>query len=432
MLRKPAPRTPTVALAVAALAVVGAALTVVLALAGRTLPERAGPPIEQLTVERSVLTAGAIELTLRNTGLDAVLVAQVFVNDAFVDFTGGDAPIGRLAADTVRLDYPWQTGQPYEIVVLTSTGAAIPYEVEAAVATPRSDRGLLGLMALLGTYVGIIPVALGMLFLPVLRRAGPRVVRVVLAVTVGLLAFLAVDATVEGLDLAGRTGGAFGGAALVVLGAALAFLALAAVDRHLRARAAVPAPAPAATSPLNALPAAQETATGPRIARRAAATGPRAEPDAAAPAGGLRLALMIAIGIGLHNLGEGLAIGAAYTVGELALGATLVIGFAVHNTTEGLAVVAPLTAQRPSTPRLLGLGLLAGAPAVLGTLIGSTLHNAELSAFLLGVGVGAIVQVMVALLPTLRDRVRHIDAAALGGVAAGMVLMYATGLLVTA
>ncbi len=397
MSRTPLRRTPTAALAVAALLTIGAALAVVLAVAGRTLPERAGPPVEQLAVERTVLAAGTIELTLRNTGPDPVRVAQVFVNDAYVDFTGGDAPIGRLAADTVRLDYPWQQGQPYEIAILTSTGVVIPYGIEAAVTTPRSDGGLFGLMALLGTYVGIIPVALGMLFLPVLRRAGARTVRLLLALTVGLLAFLAVDATIEAFDLAGRTGGAFGGTALVVLGAGLAFLTLAGVDRHLR------------------------TTTEPSHA-----SGP-------VQVGGMRLALLIAIGIGLHNLGEGLAIGAAYTVGELALGASLVIGFAIHNTTEGLAVVAPLTTRRPPVPRLLGLGLLAGAPAVLGTVIGSTLHNAELSAFLLGIGVGAIAQVIVTLAPTLRDRAtRTIDATTLTGVAAGMLLMYATGLLVTA
>jgi zinc transporter, ZIP family len=79
-------------------------------------------------------------------------------------------------------------------------------------------------MALLGTYVGIIPVALGMLVLPVLRRASRGVVRMLLALTVGLLGFLAVDAAFEGFALAERSGGAFGGPLLVLLGAAFAFL----------------------------------------------------------------------------------------------------------------------------------------------------------------------------------------------------------------
>ena len=88
---------------------------------------------------------------------------------------------------------------------------------------------------------------------------------------------------------------------------------------------------------------------------------------------------MIAIGIGLHNLGEGLAIGSAYSVGALALGAFLVVGFAIHNTTEGLAIVAPL-ARRAAVARggCSALGLIAGAPAILGALIGASVDNAEL------------------------------------------------------
>jgi zinc transporter ZupT len=249
-------------------------------------------------------------------------------------------------------------------------------------------------MALLGTYVGIIPVLLGMLFLPLLRRGARGVVRGVLAVTVGLLAFLAVDGTAEGFELAGQAGGAFGGAMVVVLGAALAFLLLSGIDRWLRTRRQI-----------------EDEGGG----------------------SGLRLASMIAVGIGLHNLGEGLAIGSAYAVGELALGAALVVGFALHNTTEGIAVVAPLTARRPSVPTLLALGLVAGAPAILGAVLGALVNNAELSAFLLGVGVGAIIQVIIQILPGLRERAGGaFDPLAIGGVAGGIVIMYLTGLMVAA
>ena len=119
---------------------------------------------------------------------------------------------------------------------------------------------------------------------------------------------------------------------------------------------------------------------------------------------------MIAVGIGLHNLGEGLAIGSAYAVGELALGTALVVGFALHNTTEGIAVVAPLAGssrRRASLPLLAGLGLVAGAPAIIGALLGASVDNAELSAFLLGIGVGAIVQVIVQLAPRCADGSRR-------------------------
>ena len=90
------------------------------------------------------------------------------------------------------------------------------------------------------------------------------------------------------------------------------------------------------------------------------------------------LALLVAVGIGLHNLGEGVAIGSAYAVGALALGAFLVVGFALHNTTEGLAIVAPV-AQRAAVARRGSplLGLIAGAPAVLGAWIGAAAFNAE-------------------------------------------------------
>ncbi len=394
MLRRAVRRARGWVLAIATVLTVGAALFVVGVLGGQTLPERSGPPIETLAVERAVLSPGVIELTVRNTGPDPLQVGQVAVNDSYVGFTGGEEPIGRLGAGTLRLDVPWQDGQPYLVSILTSTGAVIEHEIPVATMTPQPDGDSVGLMVLLGSYVGIIPVLLGMLFLPAVRRVSARTVRVLLALTVGLLAFLATDAAIEAIGLAGRPGAAFGGVALVVLGAGLAFLALTSVDRFLQVRRSRGGLAPESLD-------------------------------------GQRLALMIAIGIGLHNLGEGLAIGSAYAIGELAIGGALVIGFAIHNTTEGLAVVVPLAGRPVSLLRLLGLGLLAGAPAVAGTLIGSTVVNAELSAFLLGIGVGAILQVIVQIAPSLRDRTSGlIDPATYGGLAAGAVLMYATGLLV--
>jgi ZIP family zinc transporter len=386
------PRLPGWLLGLAAVLLLGGALTGLALLAGPSLPERSGPPVEELAVERTVLTPGTIELTLRNTGPDPVQVAQVFVNDAYVDAVGATEPIERLGSDTLRLDYPWQDGQPYLVSLVTSSGAVIEHEIGAAVLTTAAGAGFFGLMVLLGTYVGVLPVLLGMLLLPVLRGAGRAVVRLLLAVTVGLLAFLAIDGTAEGVELAEGAGGAFGGVTLVVLGAALAFLLLDGVDRWLRSR-------------------------------RQAADG---------KVSGVRLAFLIALGIGLHNLGEGLAIGSAYAVGELALGAALVVGFALHNTTEGVAIVAPLTEERPPLLRLLGLGLLAGAPAILGALVGAAVNNAELSALLLGVGVGAIVQVIVQVLPAIRGARATFDPLAIGGVASGILIMYGTGLLVPA
>ena len=374
--------------------VVIAAVLVALAIAGGdSLPERLGPPVEDLAVERTELEPNRIELTVRNAGPDEVTVAQAFVNDAYVDFSGAEGPIGRLGTETVSLVYPWQEGSPYLVSLVTSTGAVIEHEIDVAVETPSADGELLELMALLGTYVGVIPVALGMLLLPAMRRFKRDWIRVLMALTVGLLAFLAVDATLEGFELGGESGGAFGGVELLVLGGLLSYLALTAVDRYLTERR-----------------------------ERAGAAG----------GGGERLALMIALGIGLHNLGEGLAIGSAYAIGELALGAFLVVGFAIHNTTEGFAIVAPMTGERPSLRFLGALGLIAGAPAILGALIGATVNNPELSVLLLGVGVGAIVQVIVQIAPAMRDGAgRLLDTATATGIAAGLVAFYLTSLMIT-
>jgi ZIP family zinc transporter len=383
-----AARRPAWLLGVVPLALIALAVGLFAALGAPGLGERRGPPVEELAIERTVLKPGVIELGLRNDGPDPVTVAQVVVNDAFAAFEGGDAAIGRLGAETLRIQHPWIEGEAYEVAVVTSTGATIAHEIPAAVETPGTDLSFFGLMALLGIYVGVIPVALGMLWLPWIRRIPPGWLRAVMALTVGLLAFLAVDATLEGLELAGEGSQAFGGAALVFIGALVAFIAL--------------------------------TGAGAWLKNRRSGTS------------GGHLALLVAVGIGLHNLGEGVAIGASYATGALALGAFLVVGFALHNTTEGLAIVAPVARSRPTLGRLAVLGLIAGAPAVAGAWIGAAAFNASVAAFLFGFGAGAIVQVIVQLAPSLRDddgRLLHPGAA--GGLLAGIAFMFATGLLVS-
>jgi zinc transporter ZupT len=382
--------TPAWLLGLLPLVLILAAVAAFAALGAPGLGERPGPPAEELAVERTRLEPGVIELTVRNDGPDAVQVSQVMVNDGFAAFTGAEEPVGRLAAANLRISQPWVEGEAYEVVLVTSSGGTIAHEIPVAVATPATDVSFFGLMALLGLYVGVLPIAIGMLWLPWIRRIPPGVLRVVMAVTVGLLAFLVVDATLEGLELAGEGSQAFGGAALVLLGAVVAFLTLSGVSAWLEDK---------------------QGRTG---------------------AGG-RLALLVAIGIGLHNLGEGLVIGTAYSTGALALGAFLVVGFALHNATEGLAIVAPIAHERPAARRLVLLGLLAGAPAAAGAWLGAAAPNASVSAFLFGVGAGAIVQVIAQLVPSMRDGGgRTLHPAAVGGVLGGMAVMFATGLLVAA
>jgi ZIP family zinc transporter len=366
--------------------------------------DRIGVPQEELAVERTVLHPGEIELHVRNDGADPVEIKQAIVNDGFTSFTQTKEEIGRLGGAEVDIQYPWIEGENYEVMLLTATGATIDHSIEAAVETPDADIGFYGLMALIGLYVGVIPVAIGMLWLPWVRSVDARWMRFLLAFTVGLLAFLGIDALLEGTELAGTGPEALGGAALVWLGAVGAYLALAGVDAWLRGRAG-----------------AAERDAG---AERAAAGGGRRL--------GERAALLVAIGIGLHNLGEGLAIGSAYAIGSLALGAALVVGFALHNTTEGLAIVAPVARSGSARLRtLVLLGLIAGAPAVLGAWIGASAFHPSVAAFMFGIGAGAIAQVVVQIAPAIRDQGKLLNPVAASGLLVGLVVMYATGLMVS-
>jgi zinc transporter, ZIP family len=357
--------------------------------------ERRGVPVEELAVERTVLRPGEIELHVRNDGPDAVRVRQVIVNDAFVDFSLSDTELGRLDGGRVDVRYPWIEGENYELAMVTETGATIDHSIEAATESPDADLGFYGLMALIGLYVGVIPVAIGMLWLPWLRGVDRRWMGFLLAFTIGLLAFLGLDAVFEGSEIAATGPEVFGGAALVWLGAAGAYLALGGVDAWLSERRG----------------------------------------EGARGSTGFHAAFLVALGIGLHNLGEGLAIGAAYAIGSLALGASLVVGFALHNTTEGLAIVAPVAREQGGgrrLARLAGLGLLAGAPAILGAWLGASAFDPNAAALMLGIGAGAIARVIVQIAPAVRDeRGRLLHGLAAAGLLAGLAVMYATGLLVS-
>jgi zinc transporter ZupT len=383
-------RVPAWALGLAPIVLAAAAIAIFVALGAPGLGDRTGPPVEELAIERTVLHPGEIELTVRNDGPDPVELAQISVDDAFAPFATSDGrTIGRLGSTRIDITYPWIEGEAYSVSLITATGATIDHEIPVATETPEADAQFFGLMALLGVYVGVIPVSLGLLWLPFVRRIGPDWLRLAMAFTVGLLGFLAVDAWIEGSEIADAGPSAFGGTELVVLGAIVAFLTLMAVDAYVRRR----------------------HSSGAGLAAGS-------------------VALMVAIGIGLHNLGEGLAIGSAYATGALALGAFLVVGFAIHNTTEGLAIAAPLARERARFGRLALLGLIAGAPAIVGAWIGAGAFNPSAAALLFGVGVGAILQVIWQLLPSIRDAEGRLDGRAAIGLLAGVLTLYLTGLLV--
>jgi zinc transporter ZupT len=354
------------------------------------------PPVEVLAFQRVELGDDGIVLHVLNDGPDEVTVAQVMVDDAYWAFTQEPAgALGHLASATLTVPYPWVTGEAHEVKLVSRNGVVFPHEVAVAVATPRPGARLFGVFALIGLYVGVLPVAIGLLWYPLLRRLGRRGLDFVLALTVGLLLFLLVDSWHEGAEAADAVPGSYQGVILLVFAAAAAYLAIEGFGSWLRAR----------------------------------------RTDAASVASrGWVVALLIAVGIGLHNFGEGLAIGAAFALGELALGTLLILGFTLHNTTEGLAIVAPLAHERAGLRQLLLLGLIGGAPTIAGAWLGGFLYSPVWSVLFLGIGAGAIAQVVVAITRSMarqRSLAELLGSAPVAwGLLAGVAVMYATGALV--
>jgi zinc transporter ZupT len=347
----------------------------------------AAPPVEELKVERAVLAPGHIRLTVRADGSEPLRISQVQVDGAYrtfsVDPTG---PIHRLGTAVVDIPYPWIEGEAHHITLLTPTGAAFEHTIEVARLTPGWDSGELGMLLVIGLILGLAPVVAGLLFYPALRGASPPAMQFILALTVGLLLYLFIDTLAEGFELGGE-----------------------AVER-LRARTLVIVSAGVTAALLIAL------------GRR----GGRA-PE------GVALAFFIALGIGLHNLGEGLVVGAALATGAAALASFLLIGFVLHNVSEGFGIAAPLTETRPPIAVFAGLALLAGLPAVLGTVLGAQSVGPYWTALCFGIGAGAILQVIVevtALIARRRGAGALMSPATLAGAVAGLAVMYSTALFV--
>ena len=376
------------------------------------------PPVERVTFQRVTLEPGAIVVSLLNDGPDAVTISQVQVDDAYWTFEASDAgPLGHLGRTTLRIPYPWVAGEAHILKVLTSTGTVFEHEIPVAVETPTPNARFLGVFTLIGIYVGVIPVAIGLLWFPLLSRLSARAMEFLLALTVGLLAFLMIDGGHDGFEAAGALPESYQGAVLFVLAAAGAYLLLETTGAWLKARRHSAALAAGGSTTL----AAGRSTT--LAAGRTAADS-------------WVLALLIAVGIGLHNFGEGLAIGSAFALGEAALGTLLIIGFTLHNTTEGLAIVAPLARESRHVPirDLVKLGLIGGVPTIAGAWIGGFVYSPVWSVLFLAVGVGAIAQVIVQIVrqmaagqPVARQLAR---GPVLAGLTAGFAVMYLTGMLV--
>jgi ZIP family zinc transporter len=347
------------------------------------------PPADEFDVRRVDFREGEIRVLVRNPQRDDLTIAVATVDDAIVPYTlDGPATLGRLRSTTIVIPYLWVEDDPIAIGVTSSTGIQTTTEVPAARLTPEPDvHGFLG-YGLIGVLVGVVPVALGLLWLPSLRRARPEWLAAFMALTAGLLTFLGVEALFEALDLQATLPAAFGGPGLVLLGLAASALGM--------------------------------TFLSARLAR--------GKPGVT----GLALALLVAIGIGVHNLGEGLAIGTSFATGELQLGGFLVIGFMVHNVTEGLGIAAPASRERVTFLWLAALALVAGGPAILGTWIGGYASSDLLTPLFFAFAAGAALQVVV-------EVGRYVARTApgglrsgwsIGGYLAGIAAMWATGLLI--
>jgi zinc transporter, ZIP family len=341
---------------------------------------RTPPPADEFDVRRVEFKPGEIRVRVTNPQREDLTIAQVMVDDAIVPYhLEGDQTLSRLRSATIVIPYAWVQDEPIAVGVTSSTGIQTTHEIAAAVETPDpSAKGVFG-FGLIGLLVGVVPVALGLLWLPSLRRARPEWLAAFMALTAGLLAFLAVEALSEALELQAGLPSALGGAGVVLLGFAVSYLTLTFLSHRLAA-----------------------------------------------------LALLVAIGIGLHNFGEGLAIGTSFAFGELALGTFLIVGFMIHNVTEGLGIATAATDERKvSFARLAALALIAGAPAIFGAWLGGYVRNDVIGVIFFAAAAGAAFEVVVEVGRWLRERAPGglTSGWTLGGFLSGIAIMYVTGLL---
>ena len=357
-----------------------------------------GVPLPEITMEKIDFVKSEIQVTVRNTGPIPVEIVMADVNDRIQPAAvEPDRFLERYETALIRIPFEWNVAEPYRIGLTIEDGTRFEKEIEAAAPALEPSLELVGFFAIIGTYVGIIPVMIGLLWLPFIRKISKNKYHFFLALTAGLLLFLGIDSIEEALDVSEENlAGSFNGALLVATVVVLSFLGL--------------------------------YYSGEKLIKRAASSR-IAKPTA--------IALMIAIGIGLHNFGEGLAIGAAVGLGSIAFSTFLIVGFALHNTTEGIAIAAPMSRGKAVIGKALigklaGLGLIAGAPAIFGAWVGGFVYSPFTSVIFLAVGAGAIFQVIITILRWIREEgdKNLSSAAVVSGFAAGMLIMYLTSILV--
>ena len=352
-----------------------------------------GVPLPEITMEKVDFVDSEIQVTVRNTGPISVEVAMADINDRIQPAAvEPDRYLERYETALVRIPFEWNEAEPYRIGITIEDGTRFEKEIEAAATAVKPSLELAGFFAIIGTYVGIIPVMIGLLWLPFIKRISKQKYHFFLALTVGLLLFLGIDSVEEALEVSAESlADSFNGALLVATVLVFSFLGL--------------------------------YYTGEKLVKRA---------ESSRITKPVAIALMISIGIGLHNFGEGLAIGAAVGLGSIAFSTFLIIGFALHNTTEGIAIAAPMSRGKTMIGKLVAMGLIAGSPAIFGAWVGGFIYSPFSSVIFLAIGAGAIFQVIIVILKWIREEGdKNLSSAAVAsGIVVGMVIMYMTSILV--
>lgn len=352
-----------------------------------------GVILPEITIEKVDFVDSEIQATVRNTGHLPVEIVMADINDrihpAAVE---PDRFLERFETTLVRIPFEWNVAEPYTIGITIEDGTRFEKEIEAAAPALEPSLDLAIFFAVIGTYVGIIPVMIGLLWLPFIKRISKQKYHFFLALTVGLLLFLAIDSIEEAIEVSNENlAASFNGTLLIATVTILSFLGL--------------------------------YYTGNKLVEKAGSSK-FTKPVA--------IALMISIGIGLHNFGEGLAIGAALGMGSIAFSTFLIVGFALHNTTEGIAIAAPMSRGKLMIGKLAAMGIIAGSPAIFGAWIGGFVYSPFTSVIFLAVGAGAIFQVIVVIMKWIQEENdRNLSTiAVVSGIAAGMLVMYLTSILI--
>jgi zinc transporter, ZIP family len=389
-----------------------------------------GIALPEITIERTEFQEGKIIAYIRNTGPEEIEIAQADINDRIIPAAiEPSKTLSRLAEAKVIVPFSWTPGVPYEVGVTTSDGTRFSKSVDAAALAPVPNIEQASYFAIIGVYVGVIPVLIGLLWFPFIKRLSTNKYNFFLSLTVGLLVFLGIDALVESNEItAENIAGAFNGQVLIAMITILSFLVLLYTSEKLIQRAIMKS----ATNSKSPLLVSSSSYSPDTTTQQQQMIKPVA------------IALMISIGIGLHNLGEGLAIGAAVVLGKVALSTFLIIGFALHNTTEGLAIVAPMAKSgKVMIRKLVAMGLIAGVPAIIGTWIGGFLYSPIAAIIFLSMGAGAIFQVVFSIASWMAKnnnnnntavdggRKTLLSTSMIAGFVVGMAIMYVTSLLVS-